>query len=215
MKRILCALALIVTINGYAQVNEGSVTYNIEVQGQASAIAGMMGNLQMTLYFKNNRSLMNLTSSMFSTKTLVSDSGVLMLADAMGQKFYFKVPNATLIASDTLTPEIEYTKETKEIAGYTCNKAIIRVKTSDSTIQQTIWYTDKLPPISFGNNQLQLKGLKGLPLQYEMNVMQLQLKLTAQKVSTDPVPDSTFMLSTDGYQEMDIDKMKEAQGVQM
>src|SRR5205085_1687993 len=115
---------------------------------------------------------------------------------------------ATIAGADTMAPQIAYSDETKQIAGYTCKKAVITVKTGESSITQTVWYTDKLESISFGNDQLKMKGLKGMPLEYEMNAMQMQLKLTAQKVATDTVPDTTFQLSTDGYQQMDMNSLQ-------
>ena len=208
MKKLFFALALLITITGNSQVKEGVITYKVEAVGQASPLASMMGKLELVLSFKDRKSLMDMHSGMFTSKTLVNDSGVLVLMNAVSQKFFIRIPKATIAAADTVSPKIEYTNETRDIAGYPCKKAVITVQAGDAGVKQTVWYTDKLESISFGNDQLQLKGLKGMPLEYEMNIMQMQLKLTALKVSTDPVPDTTFVLSTDGYQQMDMNSLQ-------
>lgn len=43
------------------------------------------------------------------------------------------------------TPEIEYTSDTKKIAGYNCKKAIIKTKSRQSEVSETIvWYTNDI-----------------------------------------------------------------------
>src|SRR5438874_1313111 len=102
MKRILSVLAMVVWINSFAQIKEGKITYKVELQGAAAAVNAVMGDMQLDLSFKNDKSL-----------------------------------------------------------------------------------------------------------------MQMHMKLTALKVSTEPVPDTTFLLSTDGYEKMDMDKLKGQQNMQL
>ena len=40
----------------------------------------------------------------------------------------------------------------------------------------------------------------------------MKMKMTATKVSTSPIPDSEFKVSTDGYTEMKMDDMKKMRG---
>lgn len=55
-------------------------------------------------------------------------------------------------------PEIEYTSETKKIAGYTCKKAIIKTKSRQGEISETnVWYTTDIKrpegyPLNSNNN---------------------------------------------------------------
>lgn len=57
---------------------------------------------------------------------------------------------------------INYSSDTKKIAGYTCSKAI--VTTADKT-QYTVWYTTAIP-YAYNPEGIALAGVKGAVLEY-------------------------------------------------
>ena len=57
-----------------------------------------------------------------------------------------------------------------------------------------------------------MKGLKGMPFEYAGGQGGMKFKMTAKEVSTDPVADSKFVLSTEGYKVMTADELKAMQG---
>jgi hypothetical protein len=197
-KKLIAIAALVISLQAVAQ--QATITYNLDVQN--SPAAAFISDLKATIYYKQGKSLADLSSSMFSTKTLVTDSGSLTLTTAMGQKFFVRTPAAAANNNKPM-PDIIYLDSTKEIAGYQCKKAIIKNTGKDGTDSAVFWYTDKLPVVTFGMGADMFKGLKGMPLEYEMNTAAMKIKLTAEKVSTADIPDSTFILSTQGYTELD------------
>ncbi len=58
----------------------------------------------------------------------------------------------------------------------------------------------------------QFKGLKGAPLEFDSNQGGMKMKMTATKVSTSPLADSQFILSTDGYTEMKMEDLQKMRG---
>lgn len=204
MKNLLMILALAVTIQCSAQTTQETITYSVEAQN--SPMAAMLGDMKMVLYYKNGKSLFDMTSSVYSVKTLVNDSGTLMLMNAMGQKLYMKQPVPSAENADSVKQNITYVDESKEIAGYTCKKALVKMPNVNDTA--VFWYCEKLPVIGFGKDAAILKALKGMPLEYVMSTGPMQLKLTAQKVSTGNIPENTFQLSTEGYTEMNPSMLK-------
>jgi hypothetical protein len=188
-----------------AQAPQGTITYNLEVQN--SPLASMMGDMQITLYYKNSQVLTDMRSQLYSMKTLITDSGTLTLLSTMGQKMFFKTAVAKPSGLDEKMPVVVYTNETKQIAGYTCNKALIIANGGQAVDTSVFWYTEQLPLIAFGKAAFLIKGLKGMPLEYEINIPQMKMKVTAQSVSTGELHDSTFLLSTDGYTEFDAGTM--------
>jgi GLPGLI family protein len=96
------------------------------------------------------------------------------------------------------------TSETKEIAGYKCQKATATTK-SGSTI--TVFYTKELltenkeydPPF---------RNLEGLPLEYELASGNVKINYKVSKISLNPVPVSKFDVPKSGYREMNYEESK-------
>ena len=59
-----------------------------------------------------------------------------------------------------------------------------------------------------------VKGLKGVPLEFEINQAGYAIKITATAISTSAVPDAKFEQSTEGYTEMDPAQMMKGMGGQ-
>lgn len=57
-----------------------------------------------------------------------------------------------------------------------------------------------------------MKGMKGMPFEYSTTMGPMKIKVLAKEVSTDPVPDSKFVLSTDGYKMMTTEELKAMSG---
>lgn len=212
MKSLLTATAVLLLFTCKAQTSQQTITYNVQVEN--SPVASAMGDMKLIIYYKNGKSLTDMHSAMYSMKSLVTDTGTVILVNAMGQKYFFKTPAlGNISGSDSAALDVTYVDETKEIAGYTCKKALVKVpsKMSEDNDTAVFWYTDKLPVIAMGKEAAIFKGLKGMPLEYEMTSAQMKLKLTAQSVSTGNIPESTFQLSTEGYSPLDENLMKQLQ----
>jgi hypothetical protein len=113
-------------------------------------------------------------------------------------------------------PKIEYLNETKTIAGYECKKAVITTVGKDKKEEKMeVWYSDKFEnPNKEGKGRGQgfMKGFKGLPFEFSNAQGGMKFTMIAKAVSTDPIDDSKFNLSTDGYKMMTMDELKAMQG---
>jgi len=204
MKNLLVILVLAITMQCSAQTTQETITYSVDAGN--SPMAAAVGDMKMVLYYKNGKSLFDMTSLVYSVKTLVNDNGTLMLMNVGGQKFYIKQPVPSAESIDSVKPSIDYIDETREIAGYTCKKALVRIPGIADTA--VFWYCEQLPVTGYGKDAAILKALKGMPLEYVMTSGPVQVKLTAKTVSTNNIPESTFQLSTEGYTEMDPSMFK-------
>ena len=102
----------------------------------------------------------------------------------------------------TFTP----TNETKTIAGYTCKKAIAKLKDGTSF---TVYYTTDLTTEN-KEYDYQFKTLPGLALEYESTVGNLHVRYTASKINFDPVPAQKFAVPQSGYREMTYEESSKA-----
>lgn len=219
MKRLFSTLAAVTVaaLSLTAQVKEGYVVYETKIEGLPPEQAAM-GESETKVYFKNGKTLMEMNSMMYSMQNLIDDKGMLMLVDQMGNKFAVKQTKEELEKEaaknkeKTPDPKIEYTNETKMIAGYECKKAIVTTTNKDKKEEKMdMWYCEKIENPNkdgVGRGANIYKGIKGMPFEYSMNQQGLKILVTAKEVSTDPVSDSKFTLSTDGYKMMTMDEIK-------
>jgi GLPGLI family protein len=224
MKKLFSTLAVVAlsALSLNAQVKEGSVTYTMKIEGLPPEQAAMMGDMETKVTFKNDRVLTDVSSMMGSQVFYTDAKGMLMLIDQMGNKIAVKqtkeeMDKAAAKEKDKQAdPKIEYTAETKMIAGYECKKAIVTTTKKDKTEEKVdVWYCEKFDNPNKegkGRGQAIMKGLKGMAFEYSGGNGGMKFKMVAKEVSMEPVADSKFELSTEGYKMMTMDEVKAMQG---
>lgn len=210
----------VVSLN--AQIKEGFILYDMKMEGLPPEQAAMMGDMETKVTFKGGKSLTEVNSMMFSQQASSDENGVIMLMEQMGNKMAIKQTKAEIekeeakIKDKNADPKIEYINETKTIAGYECKKAIVTSVDKDKKENKVeIWYSDKFENPNKegrGRGQNVMKGLKGVPFEYSSAMGSMKINMVAKEVSVEPVPDSKFVLSTEGYKLMTMDELKAMQG---
>lgn len=219
MKKLFSTLAAVAftALSLTAQVKEGSITFGMTIEGLPPEQAAMMGDMETKVYFKNGKTLTEINSMMFTQQILVDDAGMLLLMDQMGNKIAVKQTKEEMKKEaeknkDEKEPKIEYVDETKTIAGYECKKAIVTYVNKEKKEEKAeVWYCEKFenPNKDGGNkNSNMYKNIKGMPFEYSVNQGPMKILVSAKEVTTDPIPDDKFTLSTDGYKMMTMDELK-------
>ncbi len=223
MKKIVLsavALTVLAVTSVKAQIKEGYILYDMKIEGLPPEQAAMIGDMETKVTFKNGKSLTEVNSMMFSQQASSDENGVVMLMEQMGNKMAIKQTKAEIEKEESKNkmadPKIEYINESKTVAGYECKKAIVTILDKDKKeIKTEMWYSDKFEnPNKEGRGRGQgiMKGLKGVPLEYSSSMGAMKVKMVAKEISTDPVSDAKFVLSTDGYKLMTMDELKALQG---
>lgn len=215
MKKLITAVAIFCCAFSYAQ-KEGSVTYVMTMEGLPPEQAAMMGDMETKVFYKDNKTYTEMNSMMYSYKILNDENGQLFLMDQMGNKFFTRTSKAELDKNAEVSkdkePKIEYVNETKSIAGYDCKKAIVTSTTKEGEIKTDVWYCEKVPYVSQGGGGRKggemFKGLKGMPMEFSIKQGPMNIKMSAKEVSFDKVPDSKFVLTTEGYTEKKMEDLK-------
>jgi GLPGLI family protein len=156
-----------------------------------------------TAYFlKGNLSRAEVNSSQYSSVTIYdSKSGTgVILREVNGQKLLIRMNEENWNQKNRRFINLNFTKtnEIKTIAGYACSQA--KASTPEG-FEVTVFYTRDLIPENKAYDPL-FKNLDGLPLEYELQKGQLQIKYTLASVNLNPVPASKFDIPTSGYREM-------------
>lgn len=223
MKKLFSTVAVVAltALSLNAQIKEGYVVYDMKIEGMPPEQAAMMGDMETKVTFKNGKSLTEITSMMFTQQMMNDDKGMLILSESMGNKTAVRMTKeemekeAEKAKDKNPEPKIEYVNETKTIAGHECKKAIVTTVDKKKETKSEVWYCEK-----FENQNKEGKGkgmagmasLKGMPFEYTGEQGPMKIKMTAREVSTDPIADSKFELSTEGYKVMTMDEVKAMQG---
>jgi len=225
MKKLFSTLAavLVTTLSLNAQIKEGYILYDMKLEGLPPEQAAMIGDMETKVTFKNEKSLTEMTSMMFTNQTLTDEKGMTMLMEQMGNKIAVQQTKAEMEKEEAKSkdkpsdPKIEYIAESRTIAGYECKKAIITTISGKDKKEEKVemWYCDKFENPNKdgkGRGQSIMKGLKGIPFEYSGGQGGMKFKMIAKEVSVDPISDSKFNLSTEGYKMMTMDELKTMQG---
>lgn len=218
MLRYLLWIAMILMINNEVQsqkiLSEGTIVYDITVQtgSKEPQLADMFDGVTTTLFLKGSQSRIEMISPLGSTITLhdaKNNTGV-VLKEYGNQKLLIQMAKEDWTDLNKKYAGITFTyqNETKNIAGYTCEKAIAKLKDGSSF---TVFYTRELVTEN-KDYDYQFKSLPGLALEYESSVGNLKVKYTASKITFDPVPVQKFSIPVSGYRELTYQESKGLKG---
>jgi GLPGLI family protein len=209
---ILFFALLLSSFSSLAQktLNEGTLVYNMSVETGSGEpkMADMLDGATTTIYLKGNQSRLELVSGLGREATIYNagtGSGVI-LKDYSGQKLMITLTPQDWEANNKKYEGIEFenTGETSGISGYTCKKAIAKLKNGTTF---TVYYTTDIS-IPNKSYDAQFKTLPGLAVQYEMQSGKMKFKFTLAKVSFDAVSSSKFEIPKSGYRVMTYDETK-------
>lgn len=201
---ILFTLSISTGVMAQKTLSEGTLFFDISVQTGNSEpqMADMFDGAQAILFLRGSLSRSELNSALGSTVTIYdhrAGNGV-VLRDFGTQKLLIKMNRDNWADKNKKYDGIIFkqTGETKNIAGYKCEKAEALLKDGS---RFTVFYTKEVVTENTDYDP-QFKDLPGTALEYESVVGNLKIKYTASKISFDPVPMQKFEIPKSGYREM-------------
>lgn len=202
---LLVGLNLLIGSN-YAQtrvVAECTVSYSISVDnatGLDKEAVELLKSSSKTVYIKGNDSRVDLMSSSF-LQTMIFDKttgNAVILRELGANKFMTKLESKAWIAQNSKYNgmTVSYENETKNILGYDCKKAVLKLQNGTSF---SVYYATAITP-SVKEFEFQFKDIPGFVLEYEAQEGGAQ-KITykATKINLNPVQASKFDIPTSGY----------------
>lgn len=221
MKKItqiaLATLLLVgITANAQTALKKGSVSYKMTTVGNEEA-AAMMGESTINVHFdeKTQATDMTMMNGMMTTKTIIpvgNYKDARMTFDAMGMKYeIIQLPEEAFKANSSLTDltnatEVVYDKkDTKEIAGFKCHKATVKLNNGTSSI---LYITDAIAPqLSDSKNTVKLTGY---PLEIKVTNEQGEMIITATSFSKE-LPKDCFTIG-EGYTKVTMEEFQKQMG---
>jgi GLPGLI family protein len=206
----LFALFLVTGIFAQKRVSDLTIVYDAVITTGAAEpkLADAFDGATTTVYLKGGLSRSEMQSALASFTTIhdARSGSAVVLQEVGGQKVLIRMTAADWQDKNRRYEGIEFTTtgETKQLAGYTCKKAVAALK-DGSTF--TVYYTEELVPENNHYNS-QFTNLRGLPLEYELQQGKLTIKYVVSQVSLNPVAVSKFDIPKSGYREMSYEESK-------
>lgn len=218
MKKITLLLLISLSLNIFAQkeLKEGVITMKMNMSTdneQAKAAFAMIGEIPVTVYFKEQKSRTEQKHQMTGNNITIVDSDskkMLVLLDnpMLGKKY---IENEIKVSEEdlkdiTVTP----TGDSKTIAGYTCNGYDIIAKINGIETKMIMYTTDKINVPTPNTAGLGNK-IKGFPMYLILNTkqgpMDMIITMEVTEVKAEKIDDSMFALTIpEGYTKMEKPK---------
>lgn len=218
MKKIrFVAGLLFIFLAGYSTVQaqksfEGIVVYDItypesDLEQDIMAMLPDKMTTRISGTYKSNETLSAMSNQVEITNS--EDMSRIILIDVMGQKFAIESTKEEIEKENAETgdPVIQYLDDTREIAGYTCKKALVTTKDDrGKEHEMEVYYTEELitDDLFFEGK---LRNLKGLPLEYTITTDQMKMVFTASEIKKGGVKKKDFEVPDD-YKYVTEDELK-------
>jgi GLPGLI family protein len=214
IKVALIALAIPFTTL-FAQLTEGHIVFDLKMESsdpEVEAQLAMIAGSKMEIYFKDDKVRQEMNIGTFQKTTTISnpeEGKTITLIDGMMGKMATILDDKDFETAreDQGDVEVElFNDETKEVAGYTCKKAILTDEDGNETI---FWYTDEISAVKNGGAMMSDK-IPGMPLAFSVNNPQFTMVMTAVEVNK-KLKKSKTLFSTDipeGYVIKDLEELQ-------
>jgi len=131
----------------------------------------------------------------------VKEKTGIMLMNMMGNKMAIDLNEMDLKAvSDKKAAnniEVTPTNDTKEIAGYICKKYLVTMIQDDNVLNMPVWVTDAIQPETRYNIDDFQSKFEGMPLEYNIMMNGMNIKLIAQDITLNKIDESVFNIPND------------------
>lgn len=208
MKKLAVVLSLILSLGmtnfAFSQAKEGEVTFTIDMDSEDlnPMVKFALGNSKLTLRFKEEAFRSDFEMSVMEQAMIFNakEKKGLMLMSFMGSKTAVKLDEDMFAdqQAEKDKVEVELLDETKEIAGYTCKKAIVRPEGQED-VRFTLYYTDEIVPEG-SMNPYSYSQIKGMPLQMEIELQGNMVTMVAEEVKLEKQRKDLFLIKVpEGY----------------
>ncbi len=220
MKKIILSaiLAVCSIATTMAQLDEGHVKFEIEASAtnpQMEMAVGMMQGSTMDMYFAGQslNSELNMGAMMKVKTVVLGESGdvLILMSGMMGNTAVPTTLDAMkeeAASRETPSFEVELIDETKDVAGYSCKKAVL---TNEAGDEMVTWYTTEIEVNTKGQSYHN-EEIPGFPLEFTQNANGLIMSFTATEVDEKLDKKSKKKLFSieipEGYKEMTPEELQ-------
>lgn len=198
MKQLVLLISfLFYFFSAFAQQSEGYILYSMQyadLELSKEEIAIMPTTSEM--WFKGDNMRMTLPMGLgLESSVIVTADQVHILLDIMGNKMAVKSSQREIQKESRKATTYRLkslTNESKDIAGFTCKKAIMSAEGEQDMV---VWFSDQIR--SKGSWYYNLDGIIGVPLEFSLRTAEVNARMVAKEVKLGKVDDKIFKISED------------------
>ncbi|MBS0026617.1 hypothetical protein ACTJJ0_02305 [Chitinophaga sp. 22321] len=190
-------------------VSDAKIIYKMELPPEQLQMDAMLEGSTFTQYMRGPLSRIDMNFNIVHYTYLINSKTETMttLIDQHGNKYLIRAGKEQYNKDLKQYENIQFTDqtETKQIAGYTCRKAIGTMP--DGKTFEVFYATDLVPENRQYNRRF--VNLKGIPLEFEiLTKTGAKTRVIATKVDLYPIPASYFDVPKTGYKEVSQEELK-------
>jgi len=186
----------------------GKITYAITFPGtdfSEEQLAQLPSRSTLIIGKKNTKSILR---SGIITQIEIKDidtQNSTSLMEVLGQKFAIEKTKemAEKELEENSIATVSVLDDTKEIAGRLCNKAIIKINDSESTI----YFSKDIGNKKYNYGSALYINLNGIPLEYSIENNNIKMKMTAIKIEECNINNHEFDIP-EGYQKVTLNELQ-------
>lgn len=213
LKQIALVAFAIFSTQFYAQSKTGAVTYEMTMPDNEEMAAMGTNTIKISFNEKSTATQMDMMGGMISMKTISLDKNnpkdTRMLMDMMGKKYevtggadgFGNTDVASLKDAESVTYD---KKDTKEILGYKCYKAIVKMA---GGTESNFYITEAIATQSKADDKLKLTGF---PLEIQVNSEKGKINIVA--TAFDKTPSATCFTIPEGYKKVTQEELQQELG---
>lgn len=196
----LMLLAVVTAFSG--KPFEGVITFKITYPDSKFSESQLaMFPKVFTVSIKGDKSRTDLQMSGMNTVEITNytEKTSVTLLNMMGQKYAIKKTSAEIDQemAEEGTPSVEFSDETKTIAGYVCKKVVVTVNTDGIKSTFEGWYSSELGSKLANFNNPIYKDIDGMLLEFTMKNRDITMKFTATSVEKKGLAAKDFEVPSD------------------
>ncbi len=210
---VIATITLLLIANGGCKsglknlqsIKEGVITYNVEfVDIDPGGLMGTMMPKEIKEYFKESKVRVDFNIGKGIMKLIyIADSkteSIIYLFEVFGKKYAARYSEEHILKERATMPKFSFnfTKETKDIAGFKCKKVMITELENNTTT--SIFYTKKVNADN-PNWHTPFHDVDGFifeyPVEYQLSKHKFNLKLYATAVDKSTLNDELFSIPSD------------------
>ena len=202
---VICAGSLL----AQRTVSDAKIVYKMELPPEQLQMDAMLEGSTFTQYMRGPLSRIDMNFNIVHYTYLINSKTETMttLIDQHGNKYLIRAGKDQYNKDLKQYENIQFKdqSETKEIAGYTCRRAIGAMP--DGQTFEVFYATDLVPENKQYNRRF--VNLKGIPLEFEiLTKTGSKTRVIATKVDLFPIPASYFDVPKTGYKEVSQEELK-------
>jgi len=199
---VLIMNVLVMTVHALPGPFEGIITFKITCYDyQNMEYPNSIFPKELTVTIKGDMAKVEMMTPIGPHIEIINyiDESKITLIKLLNQKFALHETASEILENKKNEPkgQVQFINETREIAGYSCKKAIVTTENNGAKSSFDVWYSDELGGLNSNFDKPLYKDIKGALLEFYLITSQFTFKATAISIEEKSISSQEFDIPFD------------------